>query len=838
MPTVEIDTSFLNTLLANPLVGLGLGLIVLIFLLVGMIFLLRNVLVYRGIISKGMSKIILHITVPKDTGDEQKASFSLQEIQEKIGNMETFFDNIAGQKAQKGFKHWLFGRTDTYSFEIVMHKGKIDFYVAAPREHQSYIEEQINAQFSHAFIEEVADYNLFKARGFVGGRILKFRKEKFFPIKRYDKFDSDPLNALTNALGKVSENDAAAIQIVVRSAKAEWRNKGIKVASLMQQGKKIKDAIKEAGGGGFGASIAKGVFKEATTIEKKPDDKDPYRLSPMEEEVVKGLEEKASKAGVSANVRIIAAAENQVKVDQYLNNITNAFTQYNIYEYGNAFKSQSVKLKKLIRNFIYRNINEEERMIFNTEELASLFHFPLPKINTAPAIRWLEARKAPAPINTPQEGVILGKNIYRGKETLVRIKDEDRVRHMYVIGMTGVGKSYLQSGLAMQDVAAGHGMCFIDPHGDDLEEILARVPKERAEDVIFFDPSDTERPIGLNMLEYETEEQKTFVVNEVMNIFDKLYDLRATGGPMFEQYFKNACYLIMDDPESGSTLMEISRVLADDDFRNYKLSKCKSQIVKDFWEKEALKAGGEASLQNMVPYITSKLTAFTANDLMRPIISQQKTTVDFFEAMNSGKIVLVKLAKGKIGNINANLLGMIIVGKILMAALARGDVPASERRDFYLFIDEFQNFLTDSIETILSEARKYRLALTIGHQYIGQLIKNGETKFKDAIFGNVGTKVAFRIGVDDAEQLTKEFAPTFGEYDFLNVPKFNCFVKLLIDNANPEPFNMSTIPHDELPVAPKNPELAQVIKQLSRLKYGKDREMVENEVKDRLKIQY
>jgi len=400
---------------------------------------------------------------------------------------------------------------------------------------------------------------------------------------------------------------------------------------------------------------------------------------------------------------------------------------------------------------------------------------------------------------------------------------------MYIVGMTGTGKSWFAEGLAMQDIANGEGVCFIDPHGDAIDHILERIPKNRAEDVILFDPADLTRPLGLNMLEYDSPEQKTFVINEVMNIFDKLYDLKQTGGPMFEQYFKNACHLIMDDPESGSTLLEVPKVLADEDFRKYKLSKCKTPVVKEFWEKQALKAGGEASLQNMVPYITSKLTPFLTNEFLRPIISQQKSSLNFREAMDGQKIILAKLSKGKIGEMNAYLLGMIIIGKILMSALSRGDMPENERKDFYLYIDEFQNFLTESMQIILSEARKYRLCLTIAHQYIGQLVKGGDTKFKDSIFGNVGTKVAYRVGVDDAEALTKEFAPVFNEYDFLNMPKYNAFVKLLIDNANPPAFNMAAVPFNNIPsIQSANPESAKFIRELSRLTYGQDKNIIES----------
>jgi len=333
------------------------------------------------------------------------------------------------------------------------------------------------------------------------------------------------------------------------------------------------------------------------------------------------------------------------------------------------------------------------------------------------------------------------------------------------------------------------------------------------------------------MLEFDERypEQKTFVINEMLKIFDKLYDLKSTGGPMFEQYMRNAMQLIMDDPESGSTLMEIPRVLADEEFRAYKLSKCKTQVVKDFWQKEAQKAGGEASLQNMVPYITSKLTPFISNDIMRPIIGQQKSAFNVREAMDEGKILLLNLSKGKLGDINAYLIGMVLVGKILMAALSRTDMAADERKDFYLYIDEFQNFLTDSISSILSEARKYGLDLVIAHQFIGQLTQKGDTLIRDAIFGNVGSMMSFRVGPDDAEFLEKEFAPVFSQQDLVNVEAFTCNAKILIDNTATRPFNMK--PYRPMPGEDK--ELPGMIRELSRYKYGRKRELVEAEIQER-----
>ncbi|OGI25340.1 MAG: hypothetical protein A3J76_02045 [Candidatus Moranbacteria bacterium RBG_13_45_13] len=422
-----------------------------------------------------------------------------------------------------------------------------------------------------------------------------------------------------------------------------------------------------------------------------------------------------------------------------------------------------------------------------------------------------------------KDGIIIGFNDYRGVETVIRHSEDDRRRHFYIIGQTGTGKTTMMEEMVKQDIKNGKGVCVIDPHGEFVESVVECIPKERAEDVIFFDPSDTERPFGLNMLEYDHDrpEQKTLVINELISIFDKLYDLRQTGGPMFEQYLRNAAQLVMEDPATGSTLMEIPRVLADEEFRHMKLAHCSNPVVKNFWEKEAEKAGGEAALANMVPYITSKMNQFIANDIMRPIIAQEKTTINFREAMDKQQIVLVNLSKGKIGEINANLLGMIFVGKILISALSRVDMPEGERKDFYLYMDEFQNVTTESIAQILSEARKYRLALVIAHQFIAQL----KEEIAKAVFGNVGSICSFRVGAEDAEFLQKQFEPVFDSNDLMNIDNRNCLMKLLIASQVAPPFNMKTYPPTT-----GSKEIAEAVKELSKLKYGRNRDIVNEEI--------
>ncbi|MBT4277833.1 type IV secretion system DNA-binding domain-containing protein [Candidatus Falkowbacteria bacterium] len=781
---------------------------------------------------------VLLVTLPQESADtNDEKSSSLQAIQEKIGIMEAIYSNIAGLGNSVKFTSMFSGAKNHIAFEIVVKKGAISFYIAPPEKLKQFIVQQIQAQYPDAHIEEVEDYNIFSPQGFIDGVYLGLSKNSLFPIKTYKSLQSDPLNSIINALSKMESDDGAAIQFVVRPTISNWRAYGTKIAGEVRKGKSLKEAVSSKGSlgseimSGIGGDLNTAIFGGNEPKNEKP--QEIYKPSAMEEESVKAIEEKISKAGLETNIRIIVSADKKDQVEMYMENILNSFGQYNIYQYGNSFKvNKPLRQKSIVNDFIYRNFDPSKKMIFNSEEMASLFHFPLPSTQT-PNIKWLSSKEAPAPQNILTDGIVLGENIYRDKQTMIKIGREDRTRHVYAIGKSGTGKSEMLSNMAKQDIRNGDGVAVIDPHGDLVDDILETIPNDRAEDVIYFDPSNMDRPMGLNLLEYDKKypEQKTFVINEMIRIFDKLYDLKQTGGPMFEQYVRNAMLLIMEDTESGSTLMEISKVLADADFRKYKLSKCANPVVKDFWQKEAEKAGGEAALANMVPYITSKLNTFVSNDIMRPIIGQQESAFNLREVMDSRKILLVNLSKGKIGESNAFLLGLVLVGKILMAALSRTDAPRNERKDFYLYLDEFQNFITDSISVILSEARKYRLNLNIAHQYIGQLVKNQDTSIRDAIFGNVGTIMSFKVGADDAEFLAKEFAPIFSAHDLVNIDKFNAYIKLIIDNQPSRAFNMHAFPLDKS--GGGNPEK---IKQLSALKYGRDRSVVEAEILKRMSV--
>jgi len=816
--------------------------IYLVLIILGLLIIFRLVRWWGQRITKtsyAFQKIILLVTVPKESLGEQAEKKSIKEL---LLPMENFYDNIGGLRAQRGWRANIFGRSDHISFEIIADKeGTISFYLAVPRYLQQFVEQQLQAQVPTAQIEEVEDYNIFDPNSVIVAAYFKLRNHFVFPIKTYLKGESDPLNALTNSLSKIGKGEAAAIQIVARSAKGEWHRLGAKLASEIQQGKKLAEAKAIVLGSGLG-KIFRG-FREAASSkskEKKELEKKPYQLSPMEQEIVKLLEEKTSKAGFDVNIRVIVSAKNKETAKKYLENITSAFAQYTGYEYGNGFKPFFVGTSNnVIRDFIYRNFNEKQDYILNTEEITSLFHLPLP-ITETPNIRWLIAKKAPAPVEVPSEGIVLGKNIYRGKETLIRLKIDDRRRHLYIIGKTGTGKSVLISNLAIQDIVNGEGVCVLDPHGDLIDLILRNIPESRVDDVIYFDPSDVERPIGLNMLEVKTPGQRDFAVQEMIAIFYKLFPPEIIG-PMFEHNMRNVMLTLITDPKNPGTIAEIPRMFSDPDYQEYWVAKVRDPVVRAFWEKEMAKTT-DFHKSEMLGYLISKVGRFVENEMMRNIIGQAHSGFDLREIMDKQKILLVNLSKGKVGEVNANLLGLIIVSKLQMAALGRADLPEEERKDFYLYIDEFQNFVTDSIATILSEARKYRLCLTIAHQYLGQLGQSsslvgaggtGKVEFglRDAVLGTVGTMAVFKVGIEDAQVLAKEFAPVFNEYDLVNIEKFNSYIKLLVDNQPTRPFNMQTMP----PQAGQ-PEIAKIIKDASRLKYGRPKKEVEKEILERSRL--
>lgn len=817
----------------SPLFAFILTILVLLVVAALALFIMRWFLRRRTHARHGtFAKVVLLVLLPKEAAEaEQKTRGPerLEELREQIGVAESFFAAIGGLRAERGFKAWLMGREDHFAFEIVAQNGLIHFYVEVPRNLQQFIEQQLHAQYPDAAIQEIVDYNFFTPQGTVVGTMLTAKHLSALPLKTYRKLDADPLSGLTNVLSKMPEGGGAAIQYIVRSARSEWRRRGVKLASLMQQGMKFEKAKQQ--------TTAWGKFTEVLPWNKpkkpkegetnKPDES--YRLSPLEEEMVRGIEEKAGKLGMDVNIRLIASAKTKPEADHLLRGMVGAFAQYNFPQYGNQLVRKSVATSHLIHDFIYRTFDEKDAFTLNTEEFTSIFHFPLPSTET-PNIRWLTARKAAPPTNMPSAGLLLGFTNYRGANLDVRVKPDDRRRHLYMIGRSGVGKSTLIKNMAIQDIRNGHGVCVVDPHGDLIEDILGLYPKERADDLVVFAPADAARPLGLNMLEAATQEEQDFATQEMIAIFYKLVSDPQMIGPMFEHYMRNAMLTLMSDPENPGTIVEIPRILTDQAFQKLKLKTVTDPILRAFWEKELPQTAGQTKGE-MLPYLVSKIGRFIENTMVRNIIGQQHSGFDLRKIMDERRVLLVDLSKGKTGEMNAKLLGLIIVTKLQMAALARASLPEAERHDFYLYIDEFQNFVTDSIATILSEARKYRLNLTVAHQYMAQLEEGQKTTVRDAVLGNAGTMIAFRIGIEDAETLEKEFQPVFNAYDLVNVEQHTAYIKLLIDNTAAKPFNMGIYPPEK-----PNPKLAEALRQLARLKYGRPKEIVEAEIVERSQL--
>ena len=792
--TSEIfSPEYLTSLFVAVLLGASGALIIILFgwAVFYLVFLWYK---YRHREEESLSSVLLQVILPRDN-----------EI--KIDAAEQMFASLASLRL--GGRFSFLKPQPHFSFEIVGIPGDIRFYVHAPRKLQDLVEKQINGSYSDAEITVVQEkedavnkgrivgneYNIFSETGKVAFASLKLKNRNYLPIKVYKELAVDPLSAITSTLAKMTEGEGAAIQIMVSPADSKWK----KIGRLHVSSTKKTEANPET---------AK------------------YSADPKE---LEAIENKISKQGFDVVVRIVVSSTSLEAARAHLSNIKTAFSQFNGF---NALTSNKHRFKGAFMNdFIYRYMPVRgQTAVLSSEELATIFHFPNKSVVT-PHIHWIRAKRAPAPAQTPQSGLFLGKSTFRGLSKQVYMSLDDRRRHMYIIGKTGTGKSESLKSMIMQDIREGQGVAVIDPHGDLIDDILPMIPSQRAEEVILFDPSDTKRPMGLNMLEAQTEEQKHYVVSSIIGLMYKLFDPHQTGiiGPRFEHAIRNAMLTVMS--EEGNTFVEVVRVLTDASYVQELLPKVQDPIVRRYWTDQIAQTS-DFHKSEVLDYIVSKFGRFVTNKMVRNIIGQSKSAFSFREVMDEGKILLINLSKGKIGEENSSFLGLVLIPKILVAAMSRQDMAREQRRDFFLYVDEFQNFATPDFAQILSEARKYRLNLIVANQFIGQM----EEEVKNAIFGNVGTVCAFRVGVTDANYLQHEFQPTFNEADLINIERFNTYIKTIINGEPSPPFSMDLTRDltEEKKLA--NPRVAELITELSRLKYARPVEVIEAEIVQRARL--
>lgn len=769
---------------------------------------------------RGLKTVPLVIHLPPSSDDIEVGARDVRDVTDEAISQAQIMYNIVASTATKGFKTSVYGQRHI-TFEVVATKGLIHYYVVIPLVLVDVVKQAVVAAYPSATLEEAEEHNIFSQVGKISGTIggeLTLKREYSYPIATYQDSKRDAMQAILSALAVVTQEDGAAIQILMRPADEKWIKKSLSLATKIrkEKGKSSGPEVK----GLLGA-----LWKPPEAHDVKPEDK---QLSALEQATVDSLEEKTRHPGYEVLIRVIASSNTASRSQAILKNLVAAFALFDA-PGKNGFKFTPAKnIESFVTAFIFRFFPQEFRSnILNSVELATVFHFPDQRNTPTSQLQRQASKQVDGPSQMLNEGLLLGYNVYRGVKKEIRLSQTDRRRHSYIIGQTGTGKSGLLENLALQDMLDGRGFAFVDPHGDSAEKLLGMVPKERVEDVIYFSPGDMNNPVGLNLFEFDNEEQKDFLVQEAIAMLYRLYDPGHTGiiGPRYEHWFRNAALTIMADP-NGSSFIDIPQVFNDNDFAKEKLKYVKDQTVLDFWNKEMAQTS-DYHKSEVLGWFVSKFGAFLSNEMMRNIIGQTKSGFNLRDIMDNKKILLVNLSKGKTGELNSQLLGMIFVMKFQAAAMGRADVPEDQRQDFSLYVDEFQNFATDSFEGILSEARKYRLNLILANQFMTQL----NDKIREAIIGNVGTIISGRIGTTDAELMVKKFSPVFDAEDLTKLPNFESVASVMINNVPSAPFSMSLIP----PLGQSNPQLADALKRLSAAKFGRPRASVEQEIFKRLR---
>ena len=774
---------------------------------------------------RGLKMVPIRIHLPPPSDDLEVGGRDERDVVDEVLSEAQTMYNIIASTATKGFKTKLYGQRHI-SFEIVASDGLVRYYAVVPAVLTETIKQAISAAYPAARLEEVEMENIFsqqgKIQGVIGGE-FELKKDYFYPIATYQESRRDAARALLDALSGVERGDGAAIQIMFRPAPENW---------FLKSNEKVESIRKGKGKKSNNAAVALDIMEalwKPPTYGLKNSNTDLPQLTALENEEIQAIEDKTKYPGYEVLTRVVASSSTASKSQAILQSIVSAFSLFDSPRY-NGFKfNMTNNIEELVTSYIFRFFPQSiNHNILNSVELSTIFH--LPNQNSIPTgkIERQRIRQVDGPTEPMKEGLLIGVNEFRGVEKQIRLGINDRRRHTYIIGQTGMGKSKLLENLAYQDIMDGKGFCFIDPHGDSAEELLGMIPQSRMDDVIYFNPSDTENPLGFNIFEASGPEEMDFVISETNSMLKSLYDPGNTGvvGPRMENIVRNAALLLMSDPEGG-TFMDIPKVLVDPEFAKQKIKYLRNQRAIDFWTKEWPASQRSNDAGELVSWVVSKWAPFESG-LINNIIGQKKSAFNIREVMDNNKILLVNLSKGKLGEAAAKLLGMVFVMKFQAAAMSRADIPEDERKDFCLFVDEFQNFATDSFESILSEARKYRLNLILANQFTTQL----KDSIKDAIFGNVPNKIVGRVGIDDAEVLQKAFTPTFTAEDLTKTPNYNSITTVLVNGFPSAPFTMKLLP----PIGRSNSEIREGLRKYSASKYGRPRAIVEDEIRKRLSV--
>lgn len=763
---------------------------------------------------------MFEVLLPKDLKPDEKEEGVGEEIKARIAVAEQWLSTLVNLPTTL-FDRLLYGRPMIVFEMVVRPDGLIVFYAGCERRWLDHLEKQIYAHYPQAEVRLAGDYTIFEPADAMRGGSLRLARSAHLPVATYKELELDPIHTLAGALAKIQKRDAAVIQYVLQPAPKRAQRKARRAARQIIRGKRsdLEEGIFE--------KLRRGLRKLTGTVDEQERLAAEMRqLTPRMQQRVELVEQKASQPQFAVNIRVVVSCGQVEETERVFNGIVGAFSQYNFPDLNHFKLKIAHRRGRFLRDVVFRVPRRASANILSTTEVASLFHFPLPQTGT-PSILWRGAKVASAPTGLAASGIFLGLNTYRGIDTPIHLADDDRRRHLYLIGQTGTGKTTLFLNMIVQDIKAGHGVGVVDPHGDLIEDILLHIPPERQQDVILFDPRDTERPLGFNILEVKDAAQRDLVVNEVVQILTKLAARLnpESIGPMFEHYLRNALLALAEDP--SATLIDVPRMFVEAPFRTTILARVTNPTVRQFWDQEFTQSQRGQLSADMLSYVISKLGRFIGNEVVRNLIGQAKSAFDVREIMDQRKILLCNLSKGSLGDINSDLLGFVLVSKIQIAALGRANIPERERNDFYLYLDEFQNFTTDSIATILSEARKYRLDLNLTHQFIEQL----DEKIREAVFGNVGTVISYRIGANDAEFLAKQFAPTFTEYDLLKLPRFTAVLRMLSSGTPQRPFSLKIMP----PPAGGDPDAREAVRAFSRARYGRPKSEVEAEILGRFR---